>query len=970
MMPGSYLKIIKMKKLLLISIPVYFILGCGGLKNNQDFEDLDSWEFAEDGAESWDEKEIFNENEEIVIWQSSADREWVIEHTDLTLSFNWKEHQINGTAILAVRPYFYQQDSLVLDAFGMDIISVGYHVPEDVKIPYMDPIDFTYSDSQHLVLRFPSPVTNNMTQRIKIQYIANPDRVVGEDLNLSNTAVQDDKGAYFINTDYDRPFIPMQFWTQGEPQSNCHWFPTIDQPNQKHTHRIELLVPDSMTTLSNGILQSSTKTDGNMRKDIWLMDQPHSVYLTMLAIGNWVKIEDNWNNISVDYYVEPEYAGHANSVFGNTPEMIEFFSNYTGVDYPWKKYSQVVARDFVSGAMENTTATIHKEQLQDSSYNLEDYIAHELFHQWFGDLVTMDGFANLSMNESFATYSEYLWREYKYGEFNADLWMEKNRQIEPKNSPLIDHHYKHPNDLFDDIRYNRGAQILHLLRNEIGDLGFRNSIKCYLTSNAFKNGSAYDWKKCIEETTGRNMDYFFNSWYFKPGESEISYYINFDSSINEFVLFIESRGIESGGVYNNSIEEFESNENIEPKAFGLEVLWKSKNNNIQKTDIIKLNENETNYKLKLGDRMPEYLIVDPGKRVIGNCIPLEIQSENFFSEEDSIRNAEIKKKQNQLALANINSLNYLYSAKNHPIASSKIGSIVWDGFLAALDDNFIAYSEELDSDSLAYVKSINKTSEAFLTVFENLSKVNDGRVFDMDLNLLAFSFLVDDSTFMSKCKQLHKKFISNGNEEERNTFWSTMLDYNESEKLFSNFINFTLDSNLITLLNEPKTIEEIDFYNSINWIINVKYSLENELQYSEVLKNIALNNKYSSNYRTQAAIAHSTNLNNRFKNSSEFYLKILPDLIPEYQYKLLKNGLDYFVPAEESIKPHQYELTKDIWESDWCQKSNTNKRLFQYVLQDEYKRLTEMYTSIDEVVSGTDKLYFTLINDIFKSIED
>lgn len=939
------------------------MLGCGGLKNNQDYEDNDEWgtvDFGEDGYE-----DDFSEVEELPTWQSSADKDWVIKHTDLSLSFDWENHRINGTAILTVQPYFYQQDSLVLDAYGMDIISIAYHIPENVKIPYMDPIDFTYSDSQHLVLRFPSPITADMPQKIKIQYVANPDRVVGEKINLSNTAVRDDKGAYFINTDHERPFIPMQFWTQGEPQSNCHWFPTIDQPNQKHTQRIELLVPDSMTTLSNGLLQSSTKIDGQMRKDIWLMDQPHSVYLTMLAIGNWVKVEDKWNNIPVDYYVEPQYEGHARAVFGNTPEMIEFFSNYTGVPYPWKKYSQVVARDFVSGAMENTTATVHMEQLQDSSNNLEDYIAHELFHQWFGDLVTMDGFANLSMNESFATYSEYLWREHKYGKFNADLWMKENSQIEPKNSPLIDHIYKHPNDLFDDIRYNRGAQILHLLRSEIGDNAFRNSIKCYLNTHAFKNGSAHDWKKCIEETTGRNMDYFFNSWYFNQGESEITHHIDFDSSINEFVLNIESNGIN-----NNPPNDFESGEFIDPKSFHLEVLWKSPNSKLQKSDRIKLNSYQTDYQIRLGNKMPEYLVVDPNKTVIGSCNTMEFNDEYFFSEDDSIRNITLKKMQDQLALNNINSLNHLYSPESPQVASSKIGNLIWDGFIAKFDFNLNKLKKELGSDSLALDKAIDKTSKEFFAVFENLSQVNDGRVFDVDLNLLAFAFLAEDSSFQEKCKDLHKKFILNGNLEQRNLFWSIMLDYNENDDLFSNFLNFTLDSNLIKLLYEPNTIEEIDFFNTINWILNVKYESENDLKYSEVLKNIALNKNYSSYYRTEAAIAHSTNLNGNFKNSSEFYLQVLPELLPEYQYKLLKTGLDYFVPAEESIKPHQYELTKDIWESEWCQKNNTNKTILQYALKDEHQRIADMYTSIEEVVSGTDKLYFALISDIFSSTED
>jgi len=950
-----------MKKLLIIAISPLFLWGCGGQMFNEELELTEDWG-AEESIEGWDE---FPETTQEVQWQSAANKDWVVQHTDLTLSFDWENHQISGNAIIEVKPYFYQQDSLVLDAYGMDILSVSYFIPDNIKVPYSDPIDYTYSDSQHLILRFPSPVTSNMLQKIKIQYIANPDRIVGHELNLSHTAVRDDKGAYFINTDNERPFIPMQFWTQGEPQSNCHWFPTIDQPNQKHTHRIELIVPDSLTTLSNGTLQSSIKMDNKMRQDIWLMDQPHSVYLTMVAIGNWVKVQDKWRDIDVDYYIEPQYESHAKVVFGNTPEMIEFFSNYTGVTYPWKKYAQVVARDFVSGAMENTTATLHREELQDSSYNYEDYISHELFHHWFGDLVTMDGFANLSMNESFATYSEYLWREYKYGKFNADLWMDENSQINPKNSPLIDYKFKHPNDLFDDIRYNRGAQILHLLRSEIGDAAFRKSIQLYLTTNSYKNGTAYDWKKCIEETTGRNMDYFFNSWYFEQGQSNISYYVDFDSINNQYELKITSVGIS-----NIEADEVEREELVNPKAFHLEILWKSPAKSEYTLTKITLNSNEREYTLVLGEKLPEFLVVDPNKTTIGLTYHRSFDEEIFFDVLDSMRNIQLKKFQREMALNNVNSLESVYSIKKQLVASSRIGKLVLDGIIAKFESNYSSTKQKIISDSLALSVSMLKTAKEFIPVFKRLSDINDGRVHDYDLNLLHYNLLVDDSVIAREYKKLQKKFIAQGIVEQRNKHWSYMLDYKKNEDAFSNFINYSLDSNLIHCLYQPKTLEEIQIFNTLNWILNAKYELKDELKYSKVLESIALNKNYSSNFRTQAAIAHSINLNNNLINSADFYLKVLPELLPEHQYELLKNGLDYFVSADESVKPYQYELTKNIWESSWCQNNLTNIDLILYVLKDEHERLNSTYSSIDEVVSGTDRLYFALINDIFSSIED
>jgi hypothetical protein len=331
---------------------------------------------------------------------------------------------------------------------------------------------------------------------------------------------------------------------------------------------------------------------------------------------------------------------------------------------------------------------------------------------------------------------------------------------------------------------------------------------------------------------------------------------------------------------------------------------------------------------------------------------------------------ELKIWQRELSLNNINSLESIYSTKNHFLASNRIGELVWDGILAKFETNYSTSKQKVFSDSLALSISMEKTAKEFIPVFKKLSEIKDGRVHDLDLNLLHFNLLVNDSAITKEYKILQKKFIDQGNVEQRNKHWTFMLDYSQNEDAFSNFINYSLDSNLITWLYEPKTLEEINFFNTLGWIVSAKYKLKDELKYSKVLESIALNKNYSSNFRTQAAIAHSNNLNNNFINSSDFYLKVLLDLLPEHQYELLKNGLDYFVSADDSIKPHQYELTKYIWESSWCQNSNKNKAIVKYALKDEHERLTSLYSSIDEVVSGTDRLYFALINDIFASIKD
>ena len=551
-------------KFLLFNIIAIIFYSCGNQKGN--ITTIEKWD-----NQTFSQQTLFNElelnnaiaknlnsQEKNKPFHPVSDKIWHLHHTDLKVSFDFENQTLNGDAIITLRPYFYPQDTLILDAKGMDILHVeladqrGNH-----QGPAPDPLKWKY-DGKKLHMDLPSTYSATEYLKISIQYVAHPDRPIDSTIDVSQSAVTDDKGLYFINADGKHPYHPPQIWTQGEPQSNSRWFPTLDEPNQKHTHNIQITRPDSLISISNGKLMKRVKDEKtNQVTDYWEMKKPHAVYLTMMAIGPWAEIKDTakyakpfsfeWGFVPVKYYVEKPYALFAKEIFGNTPEMIEFFSQITLTPYPWNKYDQIVAREFVSGAMENTTAVIHNHRLQDPTEKLEDYISHELFHHWFGDLVTAESWGDLSMNESFATYGEYLWREHKYGKENAEHWLYKNRsrgEFNPltgeynaqKSTPLIHKHYNHPNDQFDDIRYNKGARVLHMLRQRIGDLAFSKSMQCYLENRAYKNGNAHHWKHCIEEVTGLNMDDFFNSWYFQGGEFGLKVEPFFDEDAKRHAL--------------------------------------------------------------------------------------------------------------------------------------------------------------------------------------------------------------------------------------------------------------------------------------------------------------------------------------------------------------------------------------------------------------------------------------------------
>ncbi|MEM9824200.1 MAG: M1 family aminopeptidase [Bacteroidota bacterium] len=355
---------------------------------------------------------------------------------------------------------------------------------------------------------------------------------------------------FFINPKGDIPDKPQQIWTQGETEWNSRWFPTIDKPNERCTQETYLTVADKYQTISNGTLISSTKNTDGTRTDYWKMDIPHAPYLFMITIGEFAVEKESWENIPLEYYVEHDYRESAKNIFAHTPEMLDFFSKITGVKYPWPKYSQVVVRDFVSGAMENTTTVIFGDFVQKTNRELIDnhndgIVAHELFHHWFGNYLTCESWSNLTMNEGFANYSEYLWFAHKYGIDAADSHRQNEMlsYFESVNQggahPLIHFEVADKEDMFDAHSYNKGGLVLHMLRNYIGDEAFFASLKKYLVDNALAAVEAHDFRLVVEEVTGMDLNWFFNQWFFASGHPQLA--ISYDFQAGSVALTVEQK---------------------------------------------------------------------------------------------------------------------------------------------------------------------------------------------------------------------------------------------------------------------------------------------------------------------------------------------------------------------------------------------------------------------------------------------
>jgi len=433
-------------------------------------------------------------------------------HTKLDLHFDYKKRYVYGKEWVTLMPHFYPTDTLRLDAKGMDIKDISV-----IKNGLNKPLHFTY-DSLSLNITLDKVYQRNEKYTLYIDYTAKPGQL--------KNVTRDQHGIYFVNPDSSEKDKPVQIWSQGEPEGSSAWFPTIDHPNQKTTDEITMTVPAKYVTLSNGRLAAQKNNGDGTRTDTWKMELPHAPYLFMIAIGDFHIYKDHWRGKEVNYYLEPKSAPFAKEIFGDTPEAIEFFSKVTGIDFPWNKYAEIGVRDYVSGAMENTTATMFGEQGHNKRAFADRYydtgLEHELFHQWFGDYVTAESWSNLTLNESFADFGEVIWLEHKYGKDAADEHLHNGLQGYLSNSenakkPLVNFYIKRAKDAFNGVTYQKGGRILNMLRNYLGEPAFYRGLNIYLKTNAFKSAEAQQLRLAMEEASGLDLNWFFNEWYYGAG---------------------------------------------------------------------------------------------------------------------------------------------------------------------------------------------------------------------------------------------------------------------------------------------------------------------------------------------------------------------------------------------------------------------------------------------------------------------
>jgi len=332
------------------------------------------------------------------------------------------------------------------------------------------------------------------------------------------------RGLYFVRPDDDHPEKRHEVWSQGQDEDSRHWFPCFDYPNEKQTSEMVVTVPKAFRVLSNGSEVAAPKNRrGGKRTFHWRFEHPHTTYLMMLAAGEYDVHETSWRGVPVTYWSPPGRMAAVKRTLGRTTRMLTHFSKLTGVDYPYPQYAQVFVQDFIFGGMENTSATTLMDtaivdRAAEADVWMDALVAHELAHQWFGDLVTCRDWSQGWLNEGFASFMETVWKRiadgrdeeayYRMGQHAAYLAEDAGSY----RRPIVCRQYVEPIEIFDRHLYQKGASVLHMLAQELGESLFWECVRHYLTRHAYGSVVTDDLRRAIEDVSGRNLEWFFDQW--------------------------------------------------------------------------------------------------------------------------------------------------------------------------------------------------------------------------------------------------------------------------------------------------------------------------------------------------------------------------------------------------------------------------------------------------------------------------
>jgi aminopeptidase N len=391
---------------------------------------------------------------------------------------------------------------------------------------------FSLADNK-LIVQLAQPSRRGETHEVFIRYDGQPK-----------------KGLYFVLPDKNYPNRPKEVWSQGEAEDTRYYIPIYDYPNDRTTSEMILTVPPNWITISNGdLLGTKVEADGMKTWD-WKQSLPLSTYLISVVAGEFVEQKDSWNGMPVRYVVPRGDESKIDSTFSRTKDMITLFSEKLDVKYPWAQYAQSSVNDFVEGGMENTSATtltthglVHPKLAAEEREGSDGLDSHELAHQWFGDLVTCRDWANIWLNEGFATYFEHYWTEQHYGadEVAYEFWREQNGWFRQKRLypvPIVQRNFTDGIEYAGNV-YTKGGWVLRMLRTKLGDQDFFRALHQYLETNRNQNVVTADLEKAIDQSTATNVDKFFHEWIWRAGAPKYEVSYTYDDAAHQIRLLVK-----------------------------------------------------------------------------------------------------------------------------------------------------------------------------------------------------------------------------------------------------------------------------------------------------------------------------------------------------------------------------------------------------------------------------------------------
>ena len=443
------------------------------------------------------------------------DRELIVEHLKVGIALDFEARRLTGRCELKVKPVRDGLKSMRLDAVAMDIAGVTVDGA---------PRPFAY-DGETLTLSEERGWAG--THVVDVDYSTSPPEAV-----------------YFVAPDKEHPEKPTQAWTQNESDYARYWIPCVDDPSVKSATEVAVKVPKGFVVISNGVLASTEEGDGTVTFR-WKEDLPHPSYLVSFIAGRFEVLEQEARGVPLTYYFPEEKRADVLRYFGETPRMIEVFEDATGVKYPYAKYAQTTVEDFIFGGMENFNATTLATSYYPDASSEEDFqvsyssphtnavnlVAHELAHQWFGDLVTCSDWSHAWLNEGFATFMQNLYIEKTRGDDESREDMDAKAEeffeedADEYRRAIVDREYVYPDDLFDHATYLKGSWMIRQLRYVVGDVAFFAGVGLHLKRHSFGNADTHDFRRSMEEASGVSLEEHFEQSFYRPGypEFEVEY---------------------------------------------------------------------------------------------------------------------------------------------------------------------------------------------------------------------------------------------------------------------------------------------------------------------------------------------------------------------------------------------------------------------------------------------------------------